>query len=74
MALEYVIDRLEGDIAVLVDKSNRRPRNVNASELPAGATVGDTVVDECGKWSIDSADSEARADAIKDKMASVFKH
>ena len=73
MSLEYVIDRIEGDIAVLIDKGNKRPRNVKASELPASASVGDTVIDECGSWSVGVADSEARADAIKDKMSSVFK-
>ena len=68
MSLEYVIDRIEGDAAVLIDKGSKRPRDVKASELPAGSDAGDTVIDECGSWSVDVADSEARADAIRDKM------
>ena len=73
MALTYVVDRIEGETAVLVDSANKRPRNVAVADLPKGAKPGTTLVDDCGKWSVDAKGTEARAAAVDEKMANLFK-
>ena len=73
MALEYVVDRIEDDVAVLIDKKNKRPRNVDVEKLPKGVKEGMTLVDTCGTWSIDKDDAQGRSEKIDAKMKDLFR-
>lgn len=63
----YMIDRLEGDVAVLED-SGANLHDVPISELPEGAAKGDCITLENGRWSIDAGETQRRAARIADKM------
>lgn len=69
----YVIDRFEGDIAVLVSQGDSSVKNIKRSCLPKDAKNGLTVFENAGTWQIDSDDSLARKERIRQKMAEVFR-
>lgn len=68
---QMTIDRFEGDIAVALDQHGRT-FNIESSQLPQGAKVGDTLVQKGGKLVIDHATTDARAARIAKKMKGRF--
>ena len=72
MGREYVMDRLEGGMAVLVAKADGSVRDVRPEELPAGAQPGMTLVEEGGAWRTDEEDAARRAERIREKMGRLF--
>lgn len=72
MANRYVVDRFEGDVAVLTPRGGGAPRDIARSELPAGTRPGTTLVDDDGTWQADEVDTVGRAERIHEKMARLF--
>ena len=62
---KYVIDRFEGDYAVLEDPITNEPEDFLKADMPTGARPGQTVVMQNGKWVIDYDDTNKRHDRIK---------
>ncbi len=56
----YVIDRLEGDKAVLIGDDNGDMTTVEMSNLPEGAAEGDCLRLENGEWRRDLQAAEER--------------
>lgn len=68
----YVVDRVEGDVAVLVGDGGSK-MDVPVSGLPSGVREGSSLVLDAGEWSVDEADEAARRERIRAKMRAVFK-
>lgn len=67
----YIIDRIEGDIAVLEGEGGAM-RDLPAAKLPAGARQGDVLCEAGGAFTIDKAATAARAENIRRKMRGLF--
>lgn len=72
--MQYVVDRFEGNLAVLVSKQDSSVKNVERGLLPEGVEAGWTVFEEGGCWLADLDDTLSRKERIRAKMAEVFKH
>lgn len=70
----YVIDRFEGNIAVLVSKLDSSVKNVERGTLPERAVAGWTVYENGGAWFVDPGDTLSRMERVRQKMAEVFRH
>lgn len=67
----YVIDRFEGDKALLIGDDNGDMLTVEASCLPEGAAEGDCLRLEGGQWRLDlqaTEDRKARARALFSRL------
>ena len=67
----YIIDRFEGDVAVL-EHEDRSFSDVPKANLPAGVKAGDCLICDNGTWSIDADETAARAARIAAKMDKLF--
>ena len=69
----YVVDRFEGEFAVLTSKDDKSSLDVARGELPEGAKPGATVCrDALGAWTIDEADTQERLQRVRQLMREVF--
>lgn len=68
---KYIIDRFEGDFAVL-EKEDGGTVDVK-KELLEGACEGDVVIFEKGKYIIDAKETQMRKKNIEEKMRNLFK-
>lgn len=71
--MKAVIDRFEGDIAVLVPVAGGKPIALPKTALPQDAAGGDTVELARGRWTIDRDDTEERRKRITEKARQVFR-
>ena len=67
----YIIDRFEGDTAVL-EREDGAMRDLPAACLPAGAKQGDVLREQGGVFTVDSAATAARRENIRRKMRGLF--
>jgi hypothetical protein len=69
----FVIDRFEGDVAVL-EAEGGGTQDVPRSKLPEGAAEGDALIfdEESGAFSIDPEGTRLRAERIKNIMDGFF--
>ena len=75
MPSQYVVDRFEGDVAVLTPKGGGAARDVPRAQLPPEARPGATLTEAAGgSWRVDEQDSFERAERIRGKMARLFSH
>ena len=71
MSVEYVIDRLEGDIAVC-ENDQREQMEIEVARLPNGAREGSTII--IGNDGLVSlVDGSVRESRIADKMKTVWR-
>ena len=73
MEMKAVIDRFEGEIAVLAPSAGGKPINLPKAALPQDAQSGDTVELVKGRWAIDRDDTEARRLRISEKARRIFR-
>ena len=70
---QYVVDRFEGDVAVLTPRGGGPARDVPREQLPPEARPGLTLTEGVdGAWLADEQDSAERAERIRGKMARLF--
>lgn len=67
---KYIIDRIEGDTAVL-ECENGSMTDISAA-LIESCHEGDVVIHENGVWRVDEALTEQRKEIIKEKMKKLF--
>ena len=58
--MKAIIDRFEGEMAVLSPAAGGKPISLPKSALPQEAACGDTVELAKGRWTIDRDDTEDR--------------
>lgn len=66
--MHYVLDRFEGDFAVLID-GDGGTLNIQISEIPKNAHEGDALISEGGIWTLDSAKTQERRSLMEDKLS-----
>ena len=66
----YIIDRFEGDFAVL-ERENGGTVDVLKADLP-DATEGDVIVFENGFYKVDKEETQRRQELILEKMRKLF--
>lgn len=69
--MQAIVDRLEGDIAVL-EIDGTRFADVPLSQLPAGTRQGSVLTGEPGSWHLDSAAEQDRLQVNADLMKRLF--
>lgn len=69
--MRYIIDRFEGDTAVLEDE-NKEFLNVPKSILPENSNESDCLVFEDGKYIIDEVTTKELKEEISDLMDELF--
>lgn len=67
MARTAVVDRLEGEVAVV--EIDGGTVDVPVAELPAGVAEGTRLVLDCGTWSLAPAPAEPAVDAAAARLA-----
>lgn len=70
--MQAIVDRIEGDIAVL-EINGSRYLNAPLSELPEGTRQGDVLEGQPGSWRRDDAERARRELFNKDLMKRLFK-
>lgn len=68
----YIIDRFEGDTAVLEGKGGAMC-DVPKAHLPPEAKRGDVLVEENGVFRVDAAATRQREEIIRRKMDDLFR-
>lgn len=71
--MKAVIDRFEGDQAVLTPSGGGRPFTMPKAVLPTEAAAGDTVDLIKGSWVILRGETEERRKRIQDKARRLFR-
>ena len=66
MKIEAVIDRFEGDYAVL--ETEEGMTDIHRGHLPGAAREGDVLIYSCGGWSIDRTATEERRRANSERL------
>ena len=62
----YIIDRFEGDFAVV--ENGDVFENIPRSVLPENASEGDVIVFDGEKWSVNTSETKLRRARIREKM------
>ena len=62
----YIIDRFEGDFAVV--ENGDAFENIPRSALPENISEGDVIVLENGRWSVNTSETDIRRARIREKM------
>ena len=70
--MKAIIDRFEGDTAVLSPMEGGSVINVSRNKLPQSAAPGDTVEQRESGWALVPEDTAARRQRIADKMKDLF--
>lgn len=71
--MKAIIDRFEGETAVLTPKGGGKPMNLPKAALPRDAAPGATVELAHGSWVLDVEDTNARRKRIADKARLIYK-
>lgn len=71
--MRAVIDRFEGDVAVLELDDGKSFADVDRSTLPEGAREGDALVGEKGAWVVDEDATRENLAANKRLMDELFR-
>lgn len=66
--MRYIVDRIEGDIAVLESVEPKEIIEVSVYELPSSIHDGSVLVYENDKYSTDEKYEEDRKNSIQDKF------
>lgn len=67
-----VIDRFEGDIAVIEWLDNQEKLDLPCTKLPKGAEVGDVLLFDGATWKVDKEETERRGKEIKKLMEELW--
>lgn len=70
--MRYIVDRIEGEVAVL-ERDDLVFEDIPLAELPPGVAKHDCLELEEGRWRIDAERTAARKQLIADKMRSLFR-
>lgn len=68
----WVIDRIEGNIAVCENRSNKRKKEINVSNLPKNIKEGTVLKYEKGGYVIDKEMQNSIEMDIKEKMKNIW--
>ena len=71
MTITAVIDRFEGDFAVL--ETDEGMKDIHRGHLPGAAEEGDVLIYSCGGWSIDRTATEERRRANSERLKRLLK-
>lgn len=71
--MKAIVDRFEGETAVLTPAGGGRPFNLPKSALPKDAAGGATVALVKGCWVLDAEDTGERRKRIADKARRLFR-
>jgi hypothetical protein len=71
--MKAIIDRFEGETAVLTLAGGGKPISLHKAVLPPDATGGDTVELVKGRWVVDRGDTEERRKRIAEKSRQLFR-
>ncbi|ARP44588.1 MULTISPECIES: DUF3006 domain-containing protein [Anoxybacillaceae] len=69
--MKYIIDRFEGDLAVC-EAEDGKMVDIEKSNLPKNAEVGDVIILENGHFRVDKEDTDKRRKEIEDLMNELF--
>lgn len=69
--VRYIVDRLEGDIAVC-ERDDLEFFDIPLAKLPKGLKAGDCLVFSGGTWRIDADEACVRKQRIEEKMRNLF--
>ena len=67
----YVIDRIEGDVAVLIEDTGGK-QDVPRNSLPKGAREGSCLKKNEDTFLLDEAETERREQRIESKLQALF--
>lgn len=67
---KYIIDRFEGEFAVL-ERESGGTKDIPKAQLP-GAREGDVIIFEGGTYRIDKEETQKRKELIAEKMHKLF--
>ena len=70
--MRYIIDRIEGDIAVCEDEK-RNMSEIKLSDLPNGVKEGSVINYENGEYTVDKRAESARRERIQNLENELFK-
>ena len=71
--MRFTIDRIIDGYAICLDDATLEPRTLHRSEIPKGANAGDTLVYEDNHWRIDTEETNARAQRIRERFEELKK-
>lgn len=67
----FVIDRFEGDLAVLEEESGAM-RDIPRARLPQDVRQGDVLIEQNGSLHVDTAETQRRAAQAKADLQALF--
>lgn len=70
--MKAIVDRFEGEFAVLTPVGGSRPFNLAKAVLPAGTAEGDTVELSHGSWTVRGDETDDRRKRIMEKARRLF--
>lgn len=70
--MAYVLDRFEGDTAVLQQLEGDAVLMLTRGALPEGAREGDVLVCQGGVWRMDSQRTDARRRSLQQRFFGLF--
>lgn len=70
--MRYIVDRIEGEIAVL-ERDDLTFVDVSLLDLPDGTDAGDCLLHKDGVWSLDMPRAQERKRRIEQKRQAVFR-
>jgi hypothetical protein len=71
--MKVILDRFEGETAVLVPAGGGKPINLPKGVLQQEAAAGDTLELIRGRWIINGGDTEERRTRIAEKARQLFR-
>jgi len=70
--VRYVVDRIEGEIAVCLGMSDDGDLEIRAGDLPPGTKEGDVIAAGNGTFVIDGAETAKRRADLTERMNRLF--
>jgi len=70
--MKFIIDRFEGNYAILQNSETTEMSEIEKTELPDEAKEGDVLLFEGGEFVVDNEETMRRAKRIADKMDSIW--
>ena len=72
MGETYIIDRFEGNVAVMERQSDEAMVDIEKSKLPANATVGAVIKYDGEKYSVDEDETQRLRDEVRRLQDDLF--
>ena len=66
--MQWIIDRFEGNLAILENPETLKIKEYPKSKLPKEAKEGDVLTERGGKMNIDQNETKTRAERIRERF------